>query len=325
MIKLAFPKKYIGITQGYHSKHHGIDIGWSNIDGGQNAYLLASYDGVVRIVRNDYKTNDKTGSSYGNYVKIDHGSGVSTLVAHLQYNSVVVKVGQKVKRGDKLGKIGNTGHSFGTHCHYEVFINNKKVNPLDYTYLYPDQTAHADTLREYKIKKYVPLTSVKRDENKNQLKTLEKMNVREKADINSNSNDTTGIGEIYNYYDIVAKNDYKWYKIGDNMWLAQNKEETYLEILTKKEKEDDILQEKINKLEKDIYTLTQINEKLNITINELKNRNKINTEIIDELNEKISNKDKTIDELSTYKFEYNVTETKRYYIKLYENEKLIIR
>ncbi|MCG8700404.1 MAG: M23 family metallopeptidase, partial [Bacteroidales bacterium] len=61
---------------------------------------------------------------------LNHGFGYKTLYAHLhKFN---VKVGQKVKRGDVIGFVGNTGTSTGPHLHYEVHVNNKKVNPVNY-------------------------------------------------------------------------------------------------------------------------------------------------------------------------------------------------
>jgi murein DD-endopeptidase MepM/ murein hydrolase activator NlpD len=68
--------------------------------------------------------------SYGNHIVIDHGYGYKTLYAHLSgYN---VKLGQEVKRGDIIGFVGSTGLSTAPHLHYEVHLNNKKVNPINY-------------------------------------------------------------------------------------------------------------------------------------------------------------------------------------------------
>jgi len=66
----------------------------------------------------------------GNLIVIDHGFGRVTKYGHL--SKILVKRGQKVKRGDVIGLIGNTGRSTGPHVHYEVRINGTPVNPLKY-------------------------------------------------------------------------------------------------------------------------------------------------------------------------------------------------
>ena len=66
----------------------------------------------------------------GNMIVIDHGFGRVTKYGHLK--KLLVKRGQKVKRGDVIGLLGNTGRSTGPHVHYEVRINGTPVNPLKY-------------------------------------------------------------------------------------------------------------------------------------------------------------------------------------------------
>ena len=75
---------------------------------------------------------EKNKSGYGNNILIDHGYGYKTRYAHL--HSFKVKKGQKVKRGQEIGSMGNTGKSTAPHLHYEVIKNNKTVNPINFFY-----------------------------------------------------------------------------------------------------------------------------------------------------------------------------------------------
>jgi len=74
------------------------------------------------------KVDKKRG--YGKRIIVDHGYGYKTVYAHL--NGYNVKIGQKVKRGEIIGYLGNSGISTGPHLHYEVQKNNRPVNPINY-------------------------------------------------------------------------------------------------------------------------------------------------------------------------------------------------
>lgn len=67
---------------------------------------------------------------YGNLVIIDHGEGMETYYAHM--SEILVKKGDKVKRGEVIGKVGNTGNSTGPHLHFEVRVDNIAQNPMDF-------------------------------------------------------------------------------------------------------------------------------------------------------------------------------------------------
>nr|WP_174822911.1 M23 family metallopeptidase [Ruegeria arenilitoris] len=84
--------------------------------------IFATADGVV--------THAGWQSGYGRLVKIKHAFGVETLYAH--NSKIRVKVGQRVSRGDHIADMGNSGRSTGTHLHYEVRVNGKPVNPMDF-------------------------------------------------------------------------------------------------------------------------------------------------------------------------------------------------
>lgn len=95
--------------------------------------IYATGDGVVK--------SPDGGSGYGLHIVIDHGFGYQTLYAHM--SRMAVRPGIKVKRGQIIGYVGNTGVSSGPHLHYEVIKNGQKVNPAYYFYndLSPDQYA----------------------------------------------------------------------------------------------------------------------------------------------------------------------------------------
>ncbi|MDF1668634.1 MAG: DUF5930 domain-containing protein [Roseovarius sp.] len=84
--------------------------------------IYATADGVV--------THAGWQSGYGRLVKIQHEFGIETRYAH--QSKLFVKVGQRVSRGQKIGAMGNTGRSTGTHLHYEVRVGGKPVNPMIY-------------------------------------------------------------------------------------------------------------------------------------------------------------------------------------------------
>jgi murein DD-endopeptidase MepM/ murein hydrolase activator NlpD len=88
--------------------------------------VFATGDGIV------LNPSSESVSGYGNVIVIDHGYGYKTLYAHLSRK--IVKPGEKVKRGEIIGYVGNTGISTGPHLHYEVIKNNKKVNPVNFFY-----------------------------------------------------------------------------------------------------------------------------------------------------------------------------------------------
>jgi murein DD-endopeptidase MepM/ murein hydrolase activator NlpD len=106
------------ITQYFSWYHPGIDIA------NPSAPLDVAADGGQVI----YAGWDTTG--YGNMILIDHGNGFKTRYGHLSQFMVIS--GQTVKRGDVIGRMGSTGHSTGTHTHFEIILNGVRVNPLLY-------------------------------------------------------------------------------------------------------------------------------------------------------------------------------------------------
>ena len=69
-------------------------------------------------------------NGYGNNVVVNHGFGYKTRYAHL--DASLVRVGQKVKRGEKIALMGNSGKSTAPHLHYEVIKSNKTINPVNF-------------------------------------------------------------------------------------------------------------------------------------------------------------------------------------------------
>ncbi|MDF0601410.1 DUF5930 domain-containing protein [Psychromarinibacter sp. C21-152] len=97
--------------------HNGTDFA-----AGHGTPIYSTADGVV--IHAGWQ------SGYGRLVKIQHEFGIETRYAHM--SKIRVKVGDRVSRGDRIGDMGNSGRSTGTHLHYEVRIGGKPVNPMTY-------------------------------------------------------------------------------------------------------------------------------------------------------------------------------------------------
>ena len=108
-------------------RHFGMDF--SAVRG---TPVYATGNGVIKRV-------DNRAAGFGKHIRIDHGFGYVSIYAHLdKYN---VKRGQKVKRGQIIGFVGNTGRSVAPHLHYEIVKDGKKINPINFYYgnLSPDE------------------------------------------------------------------------------------------------------------------------------------------------------------------------------------------
>lgn len=102
---------------GRRKMHEGYDIAART-----GTPVVATADGIV--------SQSKTMPGYGKMVVIDHGYGYRTYYGHNSKN--YVKVGQRVKSGDRIAAVGNTGRSTGSHVHYEIRLNGVPVNPKKY-------------------------------------------------------------------------------------------------------------------------------------------------------------------------------------------------
>lgn len=107
------------ITQYYGWRHTGLDVA-----GAMGSAIYATRSG--RIIKSQCGWN----GGYGCYIIIDHGNGVKSLYAH--NTKLYVSVGQSVSQGQTIALMGSTGRSTGPHLHFEVRVNGRRVNPLQY-------------------------------------------------------------------------------------------------------------------------------------------------------------------------------------------------
>lgn len=118
---LILPISGYSITYGYGYRwgrlHEGVDIPCPT------GTTIRAADGGTVVRAGWY-------DAYGLCVDIDHGTGLVTRYAHC--SSIGVSVGQKVGQGQEIAKVGNTGRSTGSHCHFETRLNGKSVNPMNY-------------------------------------------------------------------------------------------------------------------------------------------------------------------------------------------------
>ncbi len=119
--QLPFPCKQVwaGQTRTNHSPVNSVDFNRTDDYGDP---VVAAASGKVTRVENEGNV------SYGRWIEIDHGGGYRTRYAHLSQQ--LVKIGQSVSRGQKIGNVGNTGGSTGSHLHYEQRLNGVAVKPV---------------------------------------------------------------------------------------------------------------------------------------------------------------------------------------------------
>jgi len=106
-----------GFGPRWGTMHYGTDMAAKH-----GSAILATADGVINFAGWE--------KGYGKLIKIKHDFGYETRYAHL--SKISVSVGQRISQGDRIGKMGNTGRSTGTHLHYEIRRNGKPINPMKY-------------------------------------------------------------------------------------------------------------------------------------------------------------------------------------------------
>lgn len=221
-LHLQYPKEYVSFSRGYYTSpspgHYGVDMAWNSNYGGAYPPIYAPADGKVVTSAWD--------SSYGYYVMIEHATGVRTLMAHMK-ELPIVHVGDKVVRGQRIGTQGSTGNSDGPHVHFEVRLDGKKVNPVDYAFVYPNQIVNAYTDAHYGLKHYEPIkyygTPVARNSKVDQFK-IDTDTLRARTEPNLKGKVLGYVNKgIYNVGESVRADGYIWYKI-DDFWCAYDKQ-----------------------------------------------------------------------------------------------------
>lgn len=275
------------ITQGFINGHRGLDLVGAN-------YTLddiVSYaNGTVLMVTNGYGNGHGEGVNwaYGNFVKILNDDGTVCLYAHMEYTSV--KVGQRVSKGQIIGRMGNSGNSFGGHLHWEFWSCNDYYKNIDPSpFLSP--------------KEIVLPKVVERDKNKRQFQVDYNDNLRVRTEPNLKS-EVVGIlnAGIYDFTEEKENDGYKWVKL-DSFWCAITDMSRIIEI-------EPILEEK----EEDNINIPEDSKTLEIEQlkQEIERLKKLNIELEDKLN--LKNKE----EFNYFK----CNKSGYYYIKLEENEVL---
>lgn len=111
---------------GYSKMHRGVDFSAPT-----GTPILAAGDGTVDMASRN--------GGYGNYVRINHGSGYSSAYGHMSKFAKGIARGAKVRQGQVIGYVGSTGLSTGPHLHYEILANNVQVNPAQARFLASDR------------------------------------------------------------------------------------------------------------------------------------------------------------------------------------------
>ena len=325
------PLKFNGITEAYMSTespyysksnpHKGVDLGWNEYQGEP---VYAINDGVVMFV-------DKTTGSNnaGNYIWIKHEFNDYALwsrYCHLKDNSTLVKVGQKVTRGQQIANMGGT-YGYATHLHFEMWKTPKNwtfnwndrskylANPLNFTFAFEDQSIGTCELSKVITRVLGTSKQVKRDTSKNQIEVVgEYLRVRKGAGTNQTILGYIDYG-IYDYTETKIANDYTWYHISSG-WIAGTKEDT--KIYPKEEKKEKV----VDNITKMMEELENYNQELIVEIDKLTAEVEEQKKIIEEQNKSIQNlQNKNQNQPKYKKF---VCKNELIYIKMTKDDELYI-
>lgn len=296
-----------GITKKYGAKngdgtiHYGVDFGWIN---NPKCDVYAWQDGVI-VECESYKT----GGERGEYVVIEHtynGKKRWSGYLHLLGNSLTIKKGDEVKRGQVIGKRGNTGKSNGAHLH--LYISNKVASDAVYSYETMKKYCNTDPLKWLYIDKQynrdlgsnvanlptIPKQieypkPVERDESKTQIKINHPNKwLRLRNAPSGDIYEQYCENGIYNIYDKELKNGFEWYKIdcvnGNEFWVAFG--DSWAQILSNENNEEvnDLLA-RINELTERVKSLLVESATTKATLDEVNIRLKNATETIDKVKE----------------------------------------
>ncbi len=250
-------------------QHRGIDL----VGPGSTIINVVAYEaGQVLLAYTGYGNGYGNGVNwrYGNFVKILHDNGQVTLYAHLEYANVVV--GQRVSKGQLLGRMGNSGNSRGVHLHWEIWKNNVYENAINPEPYLEDKSS------------FIPPKFVNRDINKRQFQVDYNDNLRVRSTPNGTILGVLNKG-IYNFIKEQNSNGINWVEIQSGMWCGCTDMSRILEIEKPKEEPKE---EPIN---------NEIIQGYIDTINELSEQNKALDKEIQVLKDKLAMKDK---ELNNY-------------------------
>lgn len=305
------------ITQGFVNGHRGLDLVGPNYTLDD---IISYADGTVNMVTNGYGNGQGQGVNwaYGNFVKIINDDGTVCLYAHMEYTSV--KVGQRVSKGQVIGRMGNSGNSFGGHLHWEFWSCNDYYKNIDPSpYLSP--------------KEIVLPKAVERDKNKRQFQVDYNDNLRVRTEPSLNS-EVVGIlnAGIYNFTEEKDSDGYKWVKL-DNFWSAITDMSRILEIEQVNEQVNEQVKEEIkedNSPVEDGSDHSKVDDNENIENKpdiDTKEEDNINisedtkTLEIEQLKQEIERLNNVINSFKTFECK----KTDKYYIKLEEGKSFLYK
>ena len=202
---MTYPINYIGITNNYHQKY-SIDFGWNSNHGGQHQPIYSIDNGKIYKIVKQFKG--------GNVLYIKHDNGYMSEYAHLQDKSIVLKVGQKVKKGQQVANMGDTGASAsGCHLHFSLYKSTKikdsnKLPCLDYLFVGDDQLIGENTQEKYNLLKY----------GQTMVCTTKSLRVRNKPSLTGKTLGYLNLGDEVKVYERLGD----WYRLSStlNKWSS---------------------------------------------------------------------------------------------------------